>query len=228
MRVTHRALSVLAIGMIGFGSTAQAQVNFFTTGYFTGTQSGACTPSVPMGASFASCATTNFSLQFFGNTYNNVEGGIDYGHFDLTANSNNAPLDFGPLGASPSDLMFHLVIHETGPTPATFETMGLIVGSIHVGPPGNTQSTLFWDPLPQTFDIGSAHYSFIFDNSGLAANAGYLIPLDQTHLGMGPGSSATFKGNVTTTPEPGTVALFATGLAGLLPIVIRRKRKSVQ
>ena len=45
MRVTYRVMGLLAIGLVGTAGAAQAQASFFTTGFFTGTSRGACTPT---------------------------------------------------------------------------------------------------------------------------------------------------------------------------------------
>jgi hypothetical protein len=218
MRVTHRVASLLAVGMIGLGSTAGAQVTYSTTGFFTGTNSSVCTStSSATAATIATCtggAIVPFTLVFRGLTATNVTGPIDFGTLDLTA---TGP---GSLTLSPGQLFFNLIVTQTTPGPTGSVTpVGGLTGSITSG--GVNSSTLIWTPTPTTFSINGAQYAFNFDASGPASGIGYVIPLDQTGI-----PSTALKGSVTTTPEPGSIALFATGLAGLIPVAIRRRKNA--
>jgi hypothetical protein len=58
----------------------------------------------------------------------------------------------------------------------------------------------------------------VFDNVGPAANVGLGVPINNVR-----GIDALVT--TTTTPEPATAALLATGLVGLTPFAIRRRRR---
>jgi hypothetical protein len=77
-------------------------------------------------------------------------------------------------------------------------------------------SSLVWMPGTSTITIGPVTYSLIVDNTGnIVINA---PTTDQT-----PNLTAV-KASIVATPEPSTVALMATGLFGLIPVIRRRRR----
>jgi hypothetical protein len=75
-------------------------------------------------------------------------------------------------------------------------------------------------PSPTTLTLGSpgltGTYQIVVDNTG---NFNIEAP-----LGTQNPNATVVKAFVTTTPEPSTVALMATGFLGLIPMLRRRRR----
>ena len=115
-----------------------------------------------------------------------------------------------PSGA----IFFTLLVNQTTPSPGQGTFLGSISGSVSAG--ATNSSSLIWTPN-QFAAIDGVHYQMIFDNVGPAANTGLGIPIDHSR-----GIDALVT--TTTTPEPATVTLMVTGLAGLVPVVIRRRK----
>lgn len=194
-------------------STAGAQaINYTTQGFFSGpgtTASGVtCTTAAAL---TASCTGGGFNLIYSGTSGINLANGTiaSLGSFNLTGAGNTTV----PSGA----VFFTLLINQTTPSSGTGTFLGSITGTVNTTG-GTNFSNLIWAPNATT-TVNPVTYTIVKDNIGPAANIGLGIPINNTR-----GIDALVT--VTATPEPGTTALFATGLAGLIPVFVRRHRKA--
>jgi hypothetical protein len=108
---------------------------------------------------------------------------------------------------------FTLTINQTIPSVGTGNFVGTISGSLAFNP---SFSSLIWTPSPNNLGIGIANYALVVDNTG---NFNINAPTGDANP-----NATVVKAFVSTVPEPSTVALMATGMFGLIP-VIRRRRK---
>jgi len=198
--IARAALIGTAALTLGSLPAAAQDVQFSTTGAFSG---GGCTAT--------SCAFGNFTLTFqpVGSTGFLNGSLVDLGSFFASCSGTSCAQTTFPAGVT-----FTLTINQTIPSGGTGNFAGTISGSLAFNP---TLSALIWTPTTNTLQVGSpaANYSLVVDNTG-----NFNIE--------GPSSTnpneTVVKAFVTATPEPSTVALMATGMFGLIP-VIRRRRK---
>ncbi|HEX8942823.1 MAG TPA: PEP-CTERM sorting domain-containing protein [Gemmatimonadaceae bacterium] len=187
--------AALALGSI---PAAAQTVTFSTTGAF----SGACTGT--------SCGFGGFTLSFVPVASNSFFSGslVDLGTFNSSCSLSSCPLTNFPSGVT-----FTLTINQTNPSSGTNNFAGTISGQLAFNP---TFSSLIWTPTPNTFNIGVANYALVVDNTGhfnIEAPTGDNNP-----------NATVVKAFVSTVPEPSTVALMATGMFGLIPVVRRRRK----
>jgi hypothetical protein len=187
--------TALALGSL---PAAAQDVAFSTTGAF----SGACTGT--------SCAFGGFTLQFVPVGSNGFFSGslVDLGTFNSSCSLSSCPLTNFPSGVT-----FTLTINQTIPSSGSNSFVGTVSGTLAFNP---TFSSLIWTPAPGSFSIGTANYSLVLDNTG---NFNIEAPTNDANP-----NASVVKAFVTTTPEPSTVALMATGMFGLIPVVRRRRK----
>jgi hypothetical protein len=187
--------TALALGSL---PAAAQDVAFSTTGAF----SGACTGT--------SCAFGGFTLQFVPVGSNGFFSGslVDLGTFNSSCSLSSCPLTNFPSGVT-----FTLTINQTIPSAGTNQVLGTVSGTLAFNP---TFSSLIWTPAPNAFSIGTANYTLVVDNTG---NFNIEAPTGDANP-----NASVVKAFVTTTPEPSTVALMATGMFGLIPVVRRRRK----
>ncbi len=196
--------------MLVLASQAQAQVNFYTQGYFT-SAFGTCNNSMPVAGSPMSntCVGGGFQLAYTAVPTNPgpIASGsvVSLGQFTLTGTGTAAVPD--------NFVTFTLLVRQTAPTAGTGTFMGYITGTVTTDGPNGDLSTIVWKPN-QMVNISPATYQMIFDNVGPASGTGLAIPINQTR-----GITAL----VTTVPEPSTYVLMAAGLAGLFAVSRRRR-----
>lgn len=194
---------------------AQAQINYYTQGYFT-SGSATCNGVAPVpgdGAVGATCTGAGFTLAFLPKALNPglIASGsvVSLGNFTLTGS--------GDVTVLPGQVLFTLAIQQTDPTTGTGTTAGSISGTVSTNP--YDFSSLIWTPTPQTVNINGTSYSMIFDNTGPAAGRGYAI-------GVNNEANPTSIQAVVATPEPASMTLLATGLVGIFGAA-RRRRKNI-
>jgi hypothetical protein len=188
--------TALALGSL---PAAAQDVAFSTTGAF----SGACTGT--------SCSfLPGFTLSFVPVGSNGFFSGslVDLGTFNTSCSLSSCALTNFPSGVT-----FTLTINQTIPSAGSNQVIGTVSGTLAFNP---TFSSLIWTPAPSTFSIGTANYTLVVDNTG---NFNIEAPTTDANP-----NASVVKAFVTTTPEPSTVALMATGMFGLIPVVRRRRK----
>jgi hypothetical protein len=186
---------------LGTLPAAAQNVTFSTTGLLTG---GTCVAN--------SCTVGAFTLTFV-NAGSNLYGAptnVDLGSFSTTCAGCTVG---GPVLTSAfSGITFTLQINQTTPSAGTGSYTGTVSGTLGYNP---ITSSLVWIPATSVITIDGVTYALIVDNTGnIVINA---PTTDQT-----PNLTAV-KAHISAVPEPSTVALMATGLFGLIPVVRRRR-----
>ena len=205
VRGIARAMIVgtMAIALGSLPATAQT-VTFSTTGAFSG---GGCTAT--------SCIFDGFTLSFVPVGSNSYLSGslVDLGSFSTQCVSCTP----GVIQGFPSGVTFTLTVNQTSPSGGSGSFVGSVSGSVAFNP---SFSSLVWLPSPSTLTLGTAGlvgtYAIVVDNTG-------NFNIEPPTATQNPNPTVV-KAFVTTTPEPGTVALMATGMFGLIPVIRRRKR----
>ena len=205
MKFTKAVLLGAAAVAMGSAPMMAQVVTFSTAGSFGGAA----------GCVTASCTFGNYTLSYVGasSTAYASPSLVDLGSFSATctsvpANGTNCGSASVPVGAT-----FTLTVTQTTPGGGTQSFTGNLAGSFTFDP---TQSTMKWTPNSGVLTIAGVVYTLVTDNTG---NINIVAP----NPGANP-NLTTVKANVVASPEPSTVALMATGIFGLVPL-IRRRRK---
>jgi len=217
MRNRHALVGLFAAGLLGFAAPAQAQIQFqgSTKGCFYGAGESGCTPS---------SSSTLLYLSFLSSTFDvtSADGWAGIGAAAGTPNVNNLG-SFAVTGniAAYNGSHFLLDVVFTLPTitssPSVFSAA--VRGSVRALASGFVG--ISFDPSSQIFDFTSG------------SDQGTFV-LNVNDVSLTPGASAmALSGDIevsshqlTTTPEPASMALMATGLAGLTGFVRRRRKRA--
>ena len=193
---------LIAGAAVTLGSlTARAQtVTFSTTGVFSG---GGCTAT--------NCAFDGFTMSFTPVGSDTFLSGslVDLGSFVTQCVS----CTLGSMQSFPSGVLFTLTINQTNPSGGTGSFVGSVSGTVSFNP---SFSSLVWMPSPNNLNIGLTNYALVLDNTG---NFNIEAPIASQNP-----NATVVKAFVTTTPEPSSMALMATGIVGLVPVMRRRRR----
>jgi hypothetical protein len=125
----------------------------------------------------------------------------------------------GSLQTIPAGVTFTLTINQTSPSAGTGAFAGTVSGSLAFNP---SFSSLIWTPSPSSLTLGLAGltgtYAIVLDNTG-------NFNIEAPTTGSNPNQTVVkaLITTPTTVPEPSTVALTATGLLGLIPVIRRRR-----
>src|SRR5690348_1935418 len=145
MRINRVAAAGALLAGALAAAPAQAQVNYYTQGFFTSAFPGcgtAVTPTPTPGAPIsAACTGGGFTLTYHAKDLNPglIGSGsvVSLGNFALTGTGDVTV----PSGA----VMFTLAIQQTNPTTGTGMTVGSFSGSVRTSP---DFSSLIWTPAP--------------------------------------------------------------------------------
>lgn len=215
MRVMQRTLILAAIAMLANGGRLSAQqvpVQFqgTTSGCFFLT--GTCTPGTVVALEGLTYNSGGFNGWSDGKGRLSLDGaGNNLGTFALAAQK---PFMFS--GAGWNFLLNVIFQLPTLADPNAVYTAA-IAGSVEVDPVRGGVHVMFTG-VPQVFNF-----------SGPTATGWFSLVVPEFFVPAGAGA-VPVTGNIraTVTPEPATMTLFATGLAGLIPVARRRRRNKTK
>jgi hypothetical protein len=226
VKITRHLVGIAAAGLVlGSGSLSAQSVRFngttqgcFATGRFA----------------FPDCNTMGYGavdqyLYFLGGSFDQTSSNTDPGYTGIGTDPSKPTSNFGYFGlaglpATYTDDVFRLSISFQNPLnvspDAVFEAV--LFGNVTWKGEGGVDITF---DSPATFSFAGPQYSGTFDlylDDVSVSPATLLAPVAVTGF-----IESHVSSNVTATPEPGTIALMATGFMGLVPAVRLRRKKTL-
>lgn len=214
MKAAHRVLGLVAAGFFGISGTAQAQEIEFR-GSTSGCLYASGAPVCALGASSSLLFLTYVSSTF---DVTSLDGLASIGS-SLRPNVNNLG-SFSVTGDAASYTGAHFLLGVLFSLPTITSSPSVFSAAVK-----GSVAALANGSLKITFDPGEV---FGFESDGQEGS----FVLSVNNVSMTPGDGAvSLTGDIevtslTATPEPATTALLATGLAGLVPVVRMRRRKT--
>lgn len=228
MKFTHRLVGVAAAGLIlGAGSLSAQSLQF------QGTTSGCFTTSNFSGPSCPTTSTLAFDqfLGFAGGSFNQMSSNTNPGFTAIGTDPTKPTSNFGYFGvlSVPADYtgdIFRLSISFQNPLNVSPDAVFEAVLFGNVGWRGDGGVDISFNS-PATFSFSGPQYSGTFDLYIDDVSVQPTTLLDVNPVAVTGFIESHVTGNVTATPEPGTIALMATGLIGLVPVARMRRKKNV-
>ncbi len=221
MRITRQILGLAAASLFGVTATLRAQeVTFLGSAFGCITSTGLpCVPSTnpadypTFATGFAGFNYDNdgFAFQTIGDHASVNDG---FGAFSLATNP--SPLSYNGFGVT---LLLHFALPTAGDQ--TFQSAS-VFGTVNAIP-GDGGVAIVWA------NGGLTTFNFTEIIGGVLRSGTATIDLNNLSLLSG-APNLKVNGNVTVTlvsltPEPASIALFATGLVGMIPVVRYSRRK---
>lgn len=203
------AVGAMALGMSAAVAGAQ-NIEYTTSGVFGGTGCAGASCAWGTGSSAVTLTYTGVTGSYFQENF-----GADFGIFTLGAGK-TAKL-------ATTNQTFTLFITQTSPTAGGASITGAVTGSlVFSNTPGAYTGGLFFVPSSTDFMIGDVNYSIYTDNTGKFAIASPTSIFNPNNSVM----RGSVMVNVSTVPEPGTILLLGSGIAGLGLFGLRRRQKN--
>jgi hypothetical protein len=201
-------------GIAGASQAQQIQFQGSTTGCFYASSETGCTPASSSSLLYLSYLNSTFDVT-------SVDGLAGIGAAAKSPNVDNLG-SFAVTGDMSSYTGSHFLLDVAFALPTITSSPSLftaaVKGSVQADATGLVKITFL--PASQVFDFASGEevgtFTLSVNNVSLTPGAAPVALTGDIEVG-----------NVTATPEPGTTALLATGLFGLVPVVRSRRKKSV-